>query len=325
MNLLSERSFTKKPLITMTFGTTTEPFAVARLDDTMSMKTREQVTEFDCKPEFASGRLDPALSVAENVRRLLPLMSKNQIEELSALVRKHYAVRYKKRRHPKYGTLNKGFNEKELMVFLHSIDSPKMKLLFEFQANLGLRIGEVVKVRISDIDLESRELVVRTEKTNLLDSLIIPLPLFKETIEYAQANKEEIAQSGGYLFFRDAKHSKRKEGYLEANYVRNKFRFYLGEAKLDDCYDVSEEQGGRSIRRLHRLTTHSLRHFAITRFAKTCNGNVWLASKFARHTDPSTTNTYLHADKKDVYDVIDSIAVGEVALLKKRLSEGASA
>lgn len=101
--------------------------------------------------------------------------------------------------------------------------------------------------------------------------------------------------------------------------MRGCFREYLIKAKLDETYDVSEEQNGRKPRALHRLTTHSLRHYAITRFARATNGNVVLASKFARHIDQSTISRYINVDRKEIFDVIDAISVGEVAMLKKRL------
>jgi hypothetical protein len=34
----------------------------------------------------------------------------------------------------------------------------------------------------------------------------------------------------------------------------------------------------------------------------------------------ATTSRYISTDKKELYDVIDAIAVSEVAMLKKRLS-----
>ncbi|EQD32077.1 integrase family protein, partial [mine drainage metagenome] len=81
-------------------------------------------------------------------------------------------------------------------------------------------------------------------------------------------------------------HSLRGEPFLEKNYVRKVFREYVRAAKLDEVYDQSEESYGRTPRRLHRLTTHSLRHYAITSFARQSNGNVVLSSRFARHSDP---------------------------------------
>ncbi len=42
---------------------------------------------------------------------------------------------------------------------------------------------------------------------------------------------------------------------------------------------------------------------------------------FARHVDPSTTSIYISTSKQEVYDVIDSMALSEVASLKKRVGK----
>jgi hypothetical protein len=42
-------------------------------------------------------------------------------------------------------------------------------------------------------------------------------------------------------------------------------------------------------------------------------------ARFARHVDPSTTSIYISTSKQEVYDVIDAMAVEEVAALKKRV------
>jgi hypothetical protein len=72
------------------------------------------------------------------------------------------------------------------------------------------------------------------------------------------------------VFFSEAKYGNqdRKEQYLEPNYVRRVFREYAEEAGLDETYDMSEENRERTPRCLHRLTTHSLRHYAITKFSR---------------------------------------------------------
>ena len=263
-----------------------------------------------------------ATSPIDYLKDRLPTMPKWEMEKLMKATRVVYMNRFKRRKTPKYGNLNKGFTEPQLKSFLLAIDNPKLKLLFEYQANLGLRVGEVVKVNIKDINLETRELTIRTEKANRIDTLIIPLPLFRTTIEHIQTHKAEIEHENGYIFFKDrCKNTARKEGWLEPNYVRNKFREYLQLASLDETYDISEEQGARTPRKLHRLTTHSLRHYAITRFARTSNGNIVLTSHFARHSSTDVISVYINTDKKEVYDVIDSIAVSEVALIKKRITK----
>ncbi|MFZ5501738.1 MAG: hypothetical protein ACOY58_07505, partial [Candidatus Micrarchaeota archaeon] len=42
--------------------------------------------------------------------------------------------RFLRRRVPKYGTMNKGFTEQELVRFLNAVEDPRMALLFTFQA-----------------------------------------------------------------------------------------------------------------------------------------------------------------------------------------------
>jgi len=215
---------------------------------------------------------------------------------------------------PKYGSINKGFTEEEIVVFFRAIDNEKFKLLFEYQAHLGLRIGEACRINIRDINFQSRELRIKTEKARTLDALIIPINLFRETLEFAQFNASKIEKAQGYLFFAEQSKTKPSENpYLDVNYVRNRFRYYTQLAGLDEVYDVSDEaDGGRVPRRLHRLTTHSLRHYAITKFAKQTNGNLVLTSRFARHLEPNTTMTYINTDKSELYSQIDMMSMGEV-------------
>lgn len=261
------------------------------------------------------------LKIQELLEKELPNLAKHELEELTHTIREHYIATYKHSNMPKYGRLNKGFDSWQIQSFFRVIDKPKYRLLFGYMANLGFRIGEVIRINISQIDFKTRELKLRSEKSGRLDSLIVPIQLFKETIAFIRANQDDIEKAQGYLFFSDRNgHSTREEPYLEQNYVRKVFREYVELANLDEVYDVSNESNpSRKRRQLHLLTTHSLRHYAITRFARSTNGNVVLASKFARHSDPNTTLRYIHTDKQELYEAIDSIATDDVDALKKRL------
>ena len=55
------------------------------------------------------------------------------------------------------------------------------------------------------------------------------------------------------------------------------------------------------------LSPHSLRHYAITNFVRKNNGNILLASKFARHTEVSTTMIYIHSEKNELYSGIERV------------------
>jgi len=230
----------------------------------------------------------------------------HQLQRMQSVLHKTQTKRFAgKRRTPKYGSLSKSFSESDITLFFRVIDDDKFRLIFQYQAQLGLRIGEAVRVNIKDINLETRELILKTEKSGNLDTLLIPIPLFKDTLAFIAKHEKEIEKAHGYIFFRNR--SNRAELFVEQNYVRNRFRHYVVKAGLDQTYDTSEESvSGRSTRSLHRLTTHSLRHYAITSFSKQTNGNLVLTSRFARHSDPSTTMTYISTRKEDLYKEIDN-------------------
>jgi len=284
------------------------------------LQSQIQIPKYASLEEFRNPLKSEPEEIKEYLAKILPSLSKAKMEEITKLVRQYYTQRYKHLKTPKYGTLNKGFTEQQIQRFFRVINDDKFRILFSYQANLGLRIGEVIKLNINDLDLDSRELKLKSEKSGRLDVLIIPLPLFKETLAYIRAYKLEIERAKGFLFFRSTNTTQREEPYLEPNYVRKRFREYIKLANLDNVYDISEESSpDRRVRQLHILTSHSLRHFAITRFSKQTNGNLILTSRFARHSDPSTTMIYINTDKRELYEAIDSIALADVQELKRRV------
>ncbi len=179
-------------------------------------------------------------------------------------------------------------------------------------------------MHISNIDFDKRELTLNTEKSHKIDTLRIPQELFKETVTYINENTANIKAAQGYIFFKDASaHKKNKTLCLDVNYARNIFRRTAISAELGQVYAYSEERNGRKERRLYKLTSHSLRHYAITKFAKSTNGNVVLTSRFARHSDPGTTMRYIAKDNAELFQNIDmtfSNKMKEITKSFKRMS-----
>ncbi len=255
-----------------------------------------------------------------HIQEVLPQLSFHEIKDVLSVIYRIKKRRFRGNAPPKYGSLNKGFTEQEVQAFFKVIKNDKFRLLFGYQAQLGLRIGEAVKVNVKDIKFETRELIVKTEKAHVIDTMLIPVPLFRQTVEFINRNDKAITQAGGFVFFAELGHSLRGEPFLEKNYVRKVFREYVRAAKLDEVYDQSEESYGRTPRRLHRFTTHSLRHYAITSFARQSNGNVVLSSRFARHSDPSTTMTYINTRKDELYKAVDeAFSIERASNLKNQL------
>ena len=66
---------------------------------------------------------------------------------MKASLHKVYKKRFITDNRPKYGSINKGFTELELQHFLRNVKNDKFRLLFKYQAYLGLRVGEVSKLQ----------------------------------------------------------------------------------------------------------------------------------------------------------------------------------
>ena len=245
-------------------------------------------------------------------------VSKNKLEQLRTIVTKAHESRFRRRKEPRYGTINKGFTEPELQCFFRSITNEKFALLFKYRAYISLRVGEVGKLHISNIDFDKRELTLKSEKSAQLDSLIIPLDLFKETVDFMNKHSAEIRLAEGYIFYKENDNGHTGNLHIDVDYIRNVFREIIQSAGLNQTYATSEEAySTHRPRSLHRLTTHSLRHYAITHFAKSTNGNIVLASRFARHADPSTTMRYIAKDKDELYKNIDFAFSDKITPLKR--------
>ena len=277
---------------------------------------------FDDKAGFKSEKQIEYEGLINSLYSILPTLTHHQFKKLKKIVHKQFLKKFAKNLPPKYGSLNKCFTGQEVQMFFRTIDNPKLRLLFSYQAQLGLRIGEAVRLNIKDIDFQTRELTIKSEKSNTLDTLIIPVPLFRLTFEYIKPNNRQIESSAGYLFFKEeGKYSEKNEQYLSKNYVRNMFRFYVQRAGLDKVYDSSDETNyDRTPRSLHRLTTHNLRHYAITSFSKQTNDNIILTAKFTRHRATAVTLTYISTTKQELYKEIDkTFSIEQVERIKKSL------
>jgi integrase len=210
--------------------------------------------------------------------------------------------------------MNKGFNEQELEAFFNVIDDPKMHLLFSFQAVMGLRIGEAVCVNIKDINLRTRELRIFTEKSKKTDFMLIPIQFFDLVIKYIDSYEKDIAEAKGYLFFSFApgRRTPDTESHIMTHTAREAFRKYIKKAKLEEIYGYTTSSKPRP---LYRLSSHSLRHYAITNFCRKNGGNAVLTSKFSRHTNLQTTMIYIHTDKNELYESIER--ANDDSILKK--------
>ncbi len=263
-------------------------------------------------------KLDELEHVKKELQALLPLLSKWRVEELQQIISHHYTTKWKHRKFRKYGSLSKAFSQEELDKFFAVIKEDRFRLLYSYQAYCGLRVGEVCQLNVKDFDFNIRELRVKTEKAHTLDTLRVPQFLFEQTLEYIREHTIEIDKAQGYLFYVDKRHSRTDKPYIDLNYIRNTFRYYISLAGLNEVYDESEESvQGRTKRSLHRLTTHSLRHYAITKFNRAVGGDIMLTKAFARHREISSTQVYVHTSREELYSAIEHAFAIDKPIMKE--------
>ena len=106
----------------------------------------------------------------KHIQEVLPQLSFHEIKDVLSEIYRIKKKRFRGNAPLKYGSLNKGFSEQEVQAFFKVIENDKFRLLFGYQAQLGLRIGEAVKVNVKDIKFETRELIVKTEKAHVIDT-----------------------------------------------------------------------------------------------------------------------------------------------------------
>jgi len=258
--------------------------------------------------------------IKQEIEFLGRYLSKGNLVRAITILSESRKSRFLRRRNPKYGSMNKGFTDEELERFFSVVDNPKAHLLFSFQAVMGLRIGEAVRISIKDINLRTRELRIFTEKSGKTDYLIIPVSLFDRVLQYIETYEQEIAEAKGHLFFSLKPGNRRAytEPRQTSQNARVLFQEYIRKAKLEEIYGYNSASRPHA---LHRLTPHSLRHYAITNFCRKNGGNVMLAAKFARHTNVQITMTYIHTRKDELYASIERAQDDRLLRRVKKMQE----
>lgn len=216
----------------------------------------------------------------------LSLLSKHELEELQHACRKELQKRFIRRKKRKYGTMFKAFRPEELRIFFSHVGNEYALLSYMNMAYAGLRVSEAVRIRAEHVDLSANVLSVQSLKTGLADEV----PLCPALV--AQLERALERTPTGYLT------PGKSHGHLSADWLRNYFREVVNKAGLDQTYGESEERG-RKPRKLHRLTTHSLRHYFVTMVYNSCK-NQKVAQRLARHTSMASTGGYIHASEEEL-------------------------
>lgn len=192
--------------------------------------------------------------------------------------------------------MEKGFTDAEAQLFFMGFypEEIKQKMVFLVMRYTGRRIGEVVQLKITDINFDQRYIKFKRSKLvggrEKYDFVFMVDQLFFPLLDYVQGHLKEILQSGGWIFYSGS----RKGKHLSKDYMRNFFRKICKRVGLDHVYAIRRGDGGK----LHRLTTHSFRHAFISKALFEKQMPIALVARMVGHTNIKSTAAYAHAPKE---------------------------
>lgn len=250
-------------------------------------------------------------------------LSKKRLVNLITALSDMRKKKYLRRRDKRYGNLNKGFTDEELVKFLKACRHTKAKIAFMMQAFLGLRVGEVVKVKAEDVDFCKNRIRIFTEKANTVDFLYLHRAIRGVLYDWVGKNQDEIAAHSGYIFYSENMAENRE--HISDNWLRKEFRDVCKLCGLDEWYAEADDdkhpffKTHNRHRKLHRLTTHSLRHYFITKVYKRSN-NMKHTQKLARHTDIQSTQVYIYTNPEELENTLREVFEKPLTTTKQYIS-----
>lgn len=165
------------------------------------------------------------------------------------------------------------------------------------------RIGELVNLKVDDLNIKDRQIVIRESKGREPRTLPIS-PSFLEALESwtkirrRMASNMKEGEDDGWLFLSEF------GGRMDESRISKAFKAIVRWRKLPE-----------------EMTLHTLRHFALTQYAK---HNLPFAQKIAGHKDPKTTMIYVHLSADYVreqhkeVDIIKGVLTGRRSAAKRK-------
>lgn len=176
---------------------------------------------------------------------------------------------------------------KKIENYINGLQSPSMKMCLKLMIYLGLRAGEVVELKRENFNECFTHLSFKLKKRknkNIKDRRLqekLSL-LLKEYYFWFRSHMRE-----GYLFFPFKNQS--KNSHIQRDAVTAKFNLMRKCLGIDDVYHVCKDG-----KKLYRLSSHTMRHYAIWRIYKATGDDIKAAQQIIGHIKMETTARYIY-------------------------------
>jgi len=182
----------------------------------------------------------------------------------------------------------------EIKRFFDAIDNLKHKAIFTIIYGSGLRLGEVRRLKISDVDSKAMRLFISQGKGKKDRYAVLSQTSLDALREYWKKYKPR--HPDGYLFLN-------REGTA-----------CITERAIHDAFAKYHRKSGIA----HRATVHTLRHSYATHLLE-AGTSIFFIRQLLGHSTLSTTTRYLHVAQTDVLKTPSPLDSMNNALPKKKL------
>lgn len=169
-------------------------------------------------------------------------------------------------------------SEEEVSQLVESIEKPLLRLAVLFMAKTGLRVNEVVMLKLSAVDLETNIVHVIEGKGGKYREVPIAESLRTELIDYLQETREADSE----FFF-----ATKKTGRLSAQYINRELKM------------AAEALGWDK-----KITNHTMRRSFATNLLKK-GVNIVTIQHLLGHASLRTTSIYLNILDLDLRNAVD--------------------
>ena len=235
-------------------------FGTKALEDITTEELREYLLNY-LKEERKLG--DRSINYYNSVIRFIYEVTLDKV-----LNKKQLPMRKRKK------TVYKVLTKKELSTFFNCVDNFKYKTIFMLAYGSGLRIGEIVNLRVEDIDSKNMRIFVRKGKGNKERYTI----LSKQSLEMLRTywGKYRPNKRRGRIFLGETGQA------ITVGVIREHFRKYRRKAKINE-----------------KATLHTLRHNFATNLIE--NGATLIQVKeLMGHSNIRSTMEYVHVANIDL-------------------------
>jgi|TARA_Y100000296_G_scaffold781_1_gene768 integrase len=169
----------------------------------------------------------------------------------------------------------------------HRIKSPSMKMCLKVMIYLGLGAGDVNDLKRSNFDKNFLVVNFIRKKTGKPVERKLQNFLSQNLLFYYIKNKHKMID--GYLFFASYKNQSKNKHILR-NVITAKFSQIRKDLDLNQVYYVCKD--GKP---LYRLSSHTMRHYAIYRYYLASGKDIKAAQQIIGHSKIETTAKYIYS------------------------------